>query len=374
MIYLIIIISLLTLIYCISILYVIFGFVKLHKASKIKKAKIETIQKISVLIPVRNEQENIINCLKSLQNQDVNFVDFEVILINDHSTDYTLNIIKEFIEVSEMDISFYNLLDKTSKKEALKYGLTKSKYAVIATTDADCIVPESWLSIIAANVNDNANMLLGPVIFNKDSGLLYQFQILDMMGIQGIEFGTLYYRNPILNNAANLAYQKEAYEQLEGYDNYETPSGDDIFLLEKFKKDKNVKGILSSSFVVQTKIQASMKDFWNQRLRWASKSKYYQDGSLMYFSALVLLQNVVQLVVYFGLLFLEKHKEYYLILLFCKWLIDFILLFLVSSFFGRKKSLLYFIPIQILYPIYIIFIGVASKWLKFEWKERQFNG
>lgn len=372
MIYLIILI---TFLYCCSIGYVIIGFIKISILPK-KEQINEVVKKISVLIPVRNEEDNISNCLDSLENQLFNNANFEVILINDHSSDNTLLKIQNFIKNSKLNINVYHLTETTSKKAALKLGIKKASYSVIATTDADCILPQKWLSIVSNSIGVNSDMLLGPVIFGSGKGLFYELQTLDMMAIQGVEFGTLYYKNPILNNAANLAYKKEVYNNLLGYDTYGTPSGDDIFLLEKFKKNlkENVKGVLRSDFIVETKALGSIKDFWNQRLRWASKSKYYKDGLLIYFSLIILFQNLIQLIVYFELVFIQKYKMEYLILLLCKWLIDFILLFLVSSFFNRRKSLLYFIPIQVLYPIYIVVVGIASKKMKFEWKERSFNG
>jgi hypothetical protein len=68
----------------------------------------------------------------------------------------------------------------------------------------------------------------------------------------------------------------------------------------------------------------------------------------------------------------EKYRNYYIFLLLSKWLIDFILLFLVAAFFNRKKSMLYFIPVQVIYPFYILGVSVASIFLKFEWKGRKY--
>ena len=139
--YLLVILSLLTGAYIVSICYVIYGFVKLRNTTKFDSRLTETRNKVSVIIPVRNEEDNILNCLLSLEkNKDVEQVDFEIVVVNDHSTDKTLNVVKTFIENSKKDVSLYNLNDTTSKKEALKFGITKAKYNIIATTDADCIL------------------------------------------------------------------------------------------------------------------------------------------------------------------------------------------------------------------------------------------
>ncbi len=335
----------------------------------------DTINKISIIIPVRNEEDNIANCLDSLTHQNYTKTDFEVIIIDDHSTDNTKNVINNYLKESELNIRFYQLEKTFNKKEALKYGIEKSTHKIIATTDADCILPANWLNNITSQFNNNAEMVLGPVMFNNKKGLLAAFQLLDMLAIQGIEFGMLFYKKPILNNAANLSYLKEKFYAVDGFDRFNTPSGDDVFLLEKFiKNSKNVKGLLKEDFIVLTNQEHSFADFFNQRLRWSSKTKHYSNYWLLYFSTIVLVQNISLIFIYLGAPLVEKYELIFIILLFSKWLIDFILLFLVASIFKRRRALYYFIPVQIVYPIYILIIWIASMVLTYEWKGRKFNG
>ena len=371
--YLIIILSIITTIYFCSILWVIIGFLRI-KAEGNKAIENTVENKISVIIPVRNEEHTILNCLNSLKDQNFKAENFEVLVINDHSTDNTENVVSQFIATAQFDISYYALIDENSKKEALKLGVEKSKYETIATTDADCILPENWLKIISTKNSDNVDMLLGPIVFNKGKGLLSGFQNLDMFALQGVGFGTLAYQKPILNNAANLAYSKKAFKEVKGFDNFNTPSGDDVFLLEKFEsQEKHIKGFLSKELIVETKSEKSLNGFFNQRLRWASKSKHYTNKLLIFFSSIIFLENSSILFTYLGIIFSENYKAYFIILLVTKWLIDFILLLLVADFFERKRTLFYFIPVQLLYPIYIVIIWVCSMLVKFKWKERKFN-
>jgi cellulose synthase/poly-beta-1,6-N-acetylglucosamine synthase-like glycosyltransferase len=372
MIYIVCIITLITAIYFLSIAWIIIGFARIKKLEPRRLEK--NVSKISIIIPVRNEAENILKCLDTLINQNYDKSDFELIIVNDHSIDNTENVLNAFANTTDLDVSFWSLNDdKTSKKEALKYGIEKSKYDIIATTDADCIVPENWLKNISLNFNTSSEMLLGPVIFNYKGGFLSSFQMLDLLAIQGMEFGAINFRKPILNNAANLSYLKKTYNDVGGLDDFNTPSGDDIFLLEKFRSSKKeINGLLSQDFVVETVSESTIKGFLNQRLRWSSKTKYYSDKTLVFFSSIVFIENVLLIFVYLGIALVEKYTIILIILLFCKWLIDFILLFLVASFFQRKRALFYFVPAQIVYPIYIIMIWLASMTLSFEWKGRKF--
>ncbi len=372
MIYFISILALIIIIYCFAIIWVIVGLYKI-KGKETVKSKESYGTKISVIIAVRNEAQNILACLNTFQKQRYNKALFEIIIVNDHSADETEQIVNSFIKTSDLKIQLTSLTDKASKKEALKHGIGLAEYEIIATTDADCLLPNNWLINISDHFQSNTDMLLGPVIFKNKNGFLSAFQTLDMLAIQGIEFGTLGFKQPILNNAANLSYSKKAYNNVNGFDSFNTPSGDDIFLLEKFKNQhQKIEGCLSPGFIVETKQETTLAGFLNQRIRWSSKSKYYSDKLLMSFSGLVLIQNISLLFIYIGILFAEKHTLTFTILLLTKWFIDFILLFLVASFFKRRSSMFYFIPVQLVYPIYILIIWVASITMKFEWKGRKY--
>ena len=373
LIYFISILGILTLVYFFSIFWVVLGFIKIKKEGNIKQI-IKLENKVSVIIPVRNEENSIIQCLDSLQNQNFNVENFEILVINDHSTDKTEEFVNSFINSSDLNIFYYSLTTNISKKEALKLGIEKSVYDIIATTDGDCVLPNNWLSIISNTITENAEMLLGPIIFKKQSGLLSGFQTLDMFALQGLGFGALGFQKPILNNAANLSYLKNAFIDVDGFDKFKTPSGDDVFLLEKFElKDKCIKGLLSTNFIVETEPENTFRGFFNQRLRWSSKSRYYSNRFLIFFSLLILFENLSLIFIYFAISLFDKYIYYLIILLFLKWLIDFILLFLVADFFKQRRSLFYFIPVQILYPIYIVIIWLGSMLMNFEWKERKFN-
>jgi cellulose synthase/poly-beta-1,6-N-acetylglucosamine synthase-like glycosyltransferase len=368
------IIALITTIYFCSFLLVLIGVYKIKKKGNEIPSN-NSISKISIIIPVRNEQYNIVNCLDSLLKQNFSKADFEIIIINDHSTDNTTKIINDYIKKCDLDIRFYDLKNTFHKKEALKYAIEKSNYEIIASTDADCVLPINWLKHISLQMNNKKGMLLGPILFKEKRGFLSGFQTLDMLAIQSLEFGMLYFNKPIINNAANLSYLKDEYYSVNGFDNFDTPSGDDIFLLEKFKrKNKNVKGLIREDFVVLTEAETNLKEFLHQRLRWSSKAKYYSDNWLVYFSSIVLIQNISLLFIYLGLLLVEKYWIILTILLFCKWLIDFILLFLAASFFKRREALFYFIPVQVIYPFYILIVWITSMLVTFEWKGRKFNG
>lgn len=357
-----------TLIYVISITYVIVGWLFIPKKNKI--ATVST-QKISVVIAYRNEAQHIINCLKSFEKQTITKTDFELILVNDHSEDNSKMLIETYRKTSNLSILCYDLLEVTSKKEALTLGIKNASHPIIACTDADCEVPKNWLENIAASFEENTAMLLGPVAFNTKYNSVGIFQTLDMLAIQGITFGMLQHQQPIINNGANLAFLKKDFNLVGGYDQHKTPSGDDVFLLQKFIKNKlKINGLISPQQIVKTQLQPTWESFFQQRLRWASKSKYYSNKSLIYLSSIIYATNFLQIFIYLGVVLVDKYYIVGIILLLSKWFFDFILLYLAAKFFSKRNYLYYVVGMQLIYPIYItmiVFLGMISS---YKWKNR----
>lgn len=357
----------------ITVAFMAFGYYKQINDSIIPVNNTPSL-KISVVIAARNEEQNVENCLNSIVNQEFNKDDFEIIIINDHSSDNTLNIIEEF-KKRYKNVHCYSLSETSSKKAAIKLGVSKCLYNVVVITDADCEVSTNWLSLISTKFNNDLSLFIGPVQSISKGGLFGAFQELDMFSLQGFTFGSLGYNNPILINAANMAFNKTDYLTYYPISTENIPSGDDMFLLEKLKRHKkNIRGFLNKGLIVTTKSENTLKDFIYQRIRWASKNKFYKDGWIQFFGGLIFLTNMALIFICLHLIFVEQNRGVYIILLLTKWVIDFILLFLVSSFFKRRKVLAYFVPVQLIYPVYIFVVGVLSTFLKIRWKGRIYNG
>ncbi|MBL1231616.1 MAG: glycosyltransferase [Flavobacteriales bacterium] len=359
--------------------YIIVGWLKqLKKIVFQQENKLEN--NISVVIAFRNESDNIIACLSALEKQLYGNNLFEVVLINDHSEDNSVEQIEGYQEKSKLNIQLLHLSSEHGKKAALKLGIENANYCIIASTDADCEVPVNWLSYINQSFNNNNNetaMLLGPVGFKEQTSnnlLLDGFQELDFLAMQALTFGALGNNLPILNNGANIAYRKVIFENVNGFDKHKTPSGDDVFLLEKFiSQQQVVNGILDKKFIVKTDRTTTFSAFLQQRLRWASKAKKYKNNNLIYFSSIVYLSNLIQLLIYAEILLVDSFWVVGIILLTSKWLIDFILLYLAANFFNKKKHLVLFVFVVLIYPIYIVFIGLLALITDFKWKGRKYH-
>ena len=240
--------------------------------------------KISVIIPARNEEDNIGKLLIALQQQTYPKDLFEVIVIDDHSTDKTIEVVRKFPEVKLLQLKEGNI--NSYKKKAIETGIAAANGKLIVTTDADCMPGKEWLQILASfKEKNNAVFIAAPVVFENNSSLLQKFQALDFLVLQGITGAAVYKRSMAMCNGANLAYEKKAFDEVSGFSGInQIASGDDMLLMHKIwkKYPDKIFYLKSKDAIVQTQPMKTRKEFFNQRIRWASKARYYEDKKIFW--------------------------------------------------------------------------------------------
>lgn len=339
---------------------------------------------VAVIVAARNEEESIADCLRSIMEQAYPAENLELIVVNDNSTDKTEDIIKDFLLIHS-NIHLINLSDHAlaGKKNAIATAISKTNAELIVTTDADCMMGKNWLeSIVAFYKQANCKMIVAPVAFNGEKGLFEKMQSLEMMALMGCTCGSLYYGKAIMCNGANLAYTKQAFNELEGFKGIgEKPTGDDVLLMYKIsRKYKNsVKFLKNQDSIVYTKAKKQLHDFIEQRKRWASKDFREFNSETKIVSFTVYLFNFMILLITILTGFASVKSTIYLpffkislILLGIKCVIDFLLLFLAAAFFKKERFLYLFLPEQFLYVLYVVVIGLLGKKGTYSWKERKY--
>lgn len=336
---------------------------------------------ISVLVPARNEAGAIGGCLDALFRQSYPQSAYEVIVIDDYSADSTPEIVRRYqrpglrlIKLAE------HLPDPPSgafKKKALATGIAQARGALIVTTDADCVAPPDWLSMIASHYREKKPAFIaGPVGFHHEGNELACFQSLDYLGAMvltgaGIRAGWMH-----LANGANLAFPKTVFEEVGGYTGIDhLASGDDMLLLHKIagRYPTRVSFLKSSAALVRTEAKSGWRAFLQQRLRWATKSSAYQEWQVTAVLALVFFLCWAILLSPLLLLFYGAQAALIpVILLGAKILADYRLLREGSRFFGRPELMRHFWVSQALHIVYIAFIGLLANLVKeYEWKGRR---
>jgi len=367
-------ISFISLLYLFLIGLFIIGFSKLPT---FKLQYLSSEIKFSILIPFRNEASNLPVLLQSLNHLNYPKHLFEIILINDSSSDNYKNIIDDFI--NQNDTINIRLLDSdfklnSSKKGALTTGIKQANFDWIITTDADCKAPKNWLQAYNVFIQKNNSVFIAaPVLFEKQNGFLFHFQQLNFLSLIGSTIGSFGINKPFMCNGANLCFKKEVFLKIGGYqDNFKIASGDDVFLLEKMLKKypKKVHYLKSLSSLVLTKSESSWKEFYNQQLRWVSKATAYKNNFARYVGFMVFIENFILFLLFISTLFQPKLWILLIINFFTKILIDFILLFKTAHFFKKNISILNAILVSLFYPFFISFVALTSLFKKYEWKGR----
>lgn len=332
--------------------------------------------KISIIVPARDEEKNIGRLLQSILKQNYPAKLFEVIVVDDFSTDNTANIVKQFEQVRYFHLqdwveeSFAN----SFKKKAIAEAIKRASGTLIVTTDADCEVEENWLRSIEQAYQENDFVAIAaPVIFFSKNSLLNIFQELDFIAMQGITAAVLAAKQGAMCNGANFAYTKQAFEDVNGFENVDhLASGDDMMLMHKFYKNypERVGYLKNKDAIVQTVAMDTIGSFINQRIRWAGKNKSLADRKVQFVLLFSWVLNASLMIAMFSLISNFDNVLYVLLLLIIKGIAEYFLSADVARFFDRKKRLPFLFILQPLHIFYMTFVGFLGFFNKYTWKKR----
>ncbi|MGY5847885.1 glycosyltransferase family 2 protein [Salegentibacter sp. HM20] len=370
--------------YLVLVIFLIYGWKQIPEFSP-DFSPAETV--FSVIIPFRNEAENLPHLLQSLADLKYPSDNFEILLVNDASGDDSVKICVEFQQNHpeiRIKILENNRLSNSPKKDAITTAIKEAKFEYILTTDADCSVPMLWLQTFNDFINKTKSKLIaGPVITSPpltppEGGKIrpaHIFEELDVLSLQAAGAGAFGIGQAFMCNGANLCYRKEAFLEVEGFrGNDAIASGDDVFLLQKFQQKKFKMAFLKSrEAIVQTRPQENLQALISQRVRWAAKTPAYSSLFAKFAGATVLLMNAG--LVLGAVLSLMEIWPYYpvLIIFLLKFNFDFGLLYLSAKFFQREEVLRSYFWSSLAYPFFSTYVAFKSLVAGYEWKGRKFR-
>ncbi len=326
---------------------------------------------VSVVVAVRNEADTLPDLIRTLARQTYSVNRFEIILIDDHSTDQTARVIST-LQHTYSTMSFVTRLSSgTGKKSALTDGIQLAKGSIILTTDADCLLPETWIQRMVNSFRSNTNMVVGMVKIEAGSAFFGTLQFLEFASVMGSGISFLSWRLPIMCNGASLAFRKDVFINLHGYEgNSHIQSGDDEFLMRKIesKHPGTIEFLSHQDCVVRTHPQKSMGDFFQQRLRWAGKWKSNDSLLTRAVAVLVLITQIFWLI---ALSWVATSWNVELAaLIFIKILLEAFFLSRICKHLNEDFPKRAFFLLQVLYPVYVICIGLLSQFKRSRWKDR----
>ncbi|MEM0576055.1 glycosyltransferase family 2 protein [Flavobacterium polysaccharolyticum] len=356
-------------VYVLTISWLIYGFTQVPLY---KKQEVTPKTTFSILVPFRNETENLPILLESISKLKYPTDLFEVLLIDDASEE------KFSVLSSQFSVSIINTIRQSNspKKDAITTGIPLANNEWIVTTDADCIVPENWLQTLDDYIqNHKVEMIAGAVTYDCKPSFLHHFQQLDLTSLQGATIGSFGINKGFMCNGANFAYTQSLFQKLNGFaGNDKIASGDDVFLLQKAitKFPEKVHYLKSKDTIVRTQPTDSWKALFHQRVRWASKTSSYQSRFGIGLGLVVFAGNL-SLILVLVLGFLGWIPFLYVALLWlAKFIVDSILLYTTHRFLSPSK-IRYGLASSLLYPFFSTSVALYAVFGSYEWKGRRFE-
>ncbi len=330
---------------------------------------------VSVLIAARNESGQISQCLKSLLVQTYDQDLFEVIVIDDRSTDDTaanvLSLEKQFRYLKLVTVDKVPA-DVAPKKFALDQGIKIARGEVILCTDADCRPEKEWISGIMECFTDEVGMVVGysPIEPKDRFSLVENFLALDSLALASVAAGSSAWGGTLTATGRSLSYRKRVFEEVGGFSKIARfVSGDDDLLLGLIRKTKwRIAYCLSNHSQVHTDPPGSFRKFANQKIRQASKGRQYSPKMIL--GLILFLVFNLLLITYVPWKGISGQGAMIHVI---PWLIkigsDAVILTAGAWRFGKWSYLKMYPVIAVLHPLYITVFGIWGQFGKFEWKD-----
>ena len=359
--------------YCLAIIVLIYGFTKVNT---IEYTGLTPKTKFSIIVPFRNEAENLPVLLGSLSKLNYPVELFEVILVDDFSEEeFKIPLSSRAQSRGNIQIIKNIRVTSSPKKDAIVTAMQIVTTDWIITTDADCVVNENWLLTLDNYIQlHDVAMIAGAVTYDCGNSFLHYFQQLDLASLQGATIGSFGIDKRFMCNGANFAYTKSLFFDVNGFEgNDKIASGDDVFLLQKaiVKSPEKVHYLKSRNTIVTTKPLNDWKSLFYQRVRWASKTSSYQSTFGKGLGLLVFIGNL-DLIIGFGCWVLGFILFQNIVLLFLlKFLVDTVLIYNSNRFLNNSK-IRYLILSSLFYPFFSVSVALYSLFGKYEWKGRKF--
>lgn len=262
-------------------------------------AEVEHGLSFSVVVAARNEAENIGSCLETLFSQTLSSSRYEVIVINDRSTDATAAIVQHY-QKQHSNLQLLTVAETpvgvSPKKHAVAQGVAASRHEIIVFTDADCRVLPQWLATIDSYFTAGVGLVQGITSYLYLPGmnrLFFNLQAVDFISHGIVAAAGIGASLPINSNANNFAFRREAFLATGGFNPEgigRVVSGDDDLLLQQIWKQGQWRVVFmaDSRGAVATMPTRSLKALFGQRARWGSKTVHYNRKQVLLLAGIFL--------------------------------------------------------------------------------------
>ena len=331
---------------------------------------------VSVIVPARNEEQHIGRCLQALLQQDYPLQLLQILVIDDRSEDGTAAVVKQYRRTNS-NIELLQI-KKTKpgfspKKNALHKGIQHATGEIIFTTDADCTPGPHWISQTMLLFESEVGMVAGynPYkIVSNQKNIFVDMLNLDYFAMAAVAVACANLNYPVSCTGGNLAYRKLVYEEAGGFAQFShLPSGDDDLFMQQVRENTTwqIRYSTNPQTFVPTQPPTSFKEFVLQRIRYASKGRFYSKPVSRTLMAVYLLNVILVTLSVFTIAdsnFLGPAITGY----FIKSIAELIFLKKSAPVFSYKFRKGTFWLTAVLHPVYITIAGLLGQVSGFSWK------
>ena len=351
-------ILILIIIYFYSLLIVLF-YLEIEENTSISDEVPEHLGPLSIIIPFRNEADQLPGLLEDLANQSYPDELYEVILVDDHSMDASWSVVESFVKENKAFNSLQLPMKLSGKKAALSHGISQAKHDWIIQVDADCRVGPRYIASHMLFLEAHPSDLVAGLVSASTGGggFLNTFERLDLLSLMGSSAGSFALGRPMMCSGANLAYSRELYLETRSFDPGNIiASGDDMFLMIGARKlGKKLSFNTCRESLVETCPAKGLRTLIVQRIRWGSKSVQYRMPDIQLLAVLVSLCNISILLLPLWLILYTELWPWMAGAWLVKTLADFMLLFRMTGITDSRADLKMFAPVSLLYhPFFVV--------------------
>jgi len=366
----------LSLYYLGAVLYLYRGLRSLHPSGDPAKLT------YSIVIAARNEEESIRKCLDAVCAQTLASNRFEVIVVDDRSIDATGRICVEYaLRCSALSVITVAQTPAgiAPKKHAVGLGIQAAKNEVVVQTDADCIVPPTWLETIDRNFAADTGLVQGITAYSKTPDMkkwFFGLQAVDFLSHGVVAAAAIGAGMPINSNANNFAFRKKAFEEAGGYGGEveRIVSGDDDLLLQRIAKSRRwkVRFMADGKAAVETLPTKTATGVFEQRKRWGSKTVHYTISQILFLSGIFLFYCGMPVSLCLGF-FKPVYVAAFAGMLLIKILGELLLMIPGTEMFNQKKLRPFIVPASIIQLPLVLAAVAMGVFGKFLWKGEKFS-
>jgi len=334
---------------------------------------------VTVVVAARNESSNVAACLDSLLAVDYPTDRFEVLFIDDHSEDDTRSR-AEAIAAQCGNVRVLALADLTDdrlrgKQNALDFGIRSSQGSIIASTDADCVVPPTWLSNIVSHFLDDTGVVIGFSMLDRPrvrDRALVKLQSLELLALFATFAASLRWNIALACTGNNLAYRRSVYEELGGFSKMGFTVAEDNMFVQWVNRHTTwrIEVATEAAATVWTAPMPTFRAFLRQRLRWASNSLENRFSAVWFMVVAYGVNWLMPTAVVLGLLGWVS-LPWALAIASVKALPELCHLWRTLSLFGRRDLLPYVPLVGPFHTLYVLIVGIAGLSGRVVWKDRE---